>query len=138
MSTSAAKRAADALLRSGGGRSVLLRISSPGTPGDPTEQLGLATPLFQDVELAPAVFRKARATTTTGKGLRWEVLLSATAVDTLVGSLAYQSGSVLFARALGLLVDGTLLEIEAATVSQIFGAPYVYRLVVRAPLTLLT
>ena len=106
MSTAAAKRAADALLRSGGGRGVLLRILSPGTPGDPTEQLGLATPSFQDVELAPAVFRKARITIGGGKGPRWEVLISATAVDTLVGSLAYESGQVLFARAAGLLVDG--------------------------------
>ncbi len=138
ISNFAAKRAADALLRGGGGRSVLLRIPSPGTPGDATEQLGLATPSFQDVELAPAVFRKARPTATAGKGPRWEVLISATAVDTLVGSLTYESGRVLFAQALGLLVDGTLLEIEAATSSQIFGSPYVYRLIVRAPLTLLT
>ncbi len=138
MSTSAARRAADALLRSGGGRSVLLRIPSPGTPGDLAEQLGLATPSFQDVELAPAVLRKARATVSGDQGSRWEVLLSATAVDKLVGSLAYDSGRVLFSQALGLLIDGTLLEIEAATVSQIFSAPYVYRLLVRAPLTLLT
>ncbi len=138
MSTNAAKRAADALLRSGGGRSVLLRIPSPGTPGDATEQLGLASPSFQDVELAPAVIRKARATVASEKAPRWEVLLSATAVDALVGSLAYESGRVLFAQAFGLLIDGTLLEIEAATVSQIFGSPYVYRLIVRAPLTLLT
>lgn len=138
MSTTAAKRAADALLRSGGGRTVLLRIPSPGTPGDATEQLGLATPTFQDVELAPAVIRKARATVTAEKAPRWEVLLSATAVDTLIGSLTYESGRVLFAHAYGLLIDGTLLEIEAATMSEIFGAPYVYRLMVRAPLTLLT
>lgn len=140
ISTTAAKRAADALLRSGGGRSVLLRIPSPGTPGDATEQLGLATPSFQDVELAPAVFRRARAmgTATVSSGPRWEVLISATAVDTLVGSLAYASGSVLFGQAFGLLVDGALLEIEAAAVSQIFGAPYVYRLIARAPLAFTT
>lgn len=141
VSTAAANRAADALLRSAAGRSVLLRIPSPGTPGDPTEQLGLAVPSFQDVELAPAVFRKARAMGVTGSKARqprWEVLISATAVSAAVGSLAFDSDSVLFEQASGLVVDGTLLEIESVTDSQIFGSPYVYRLTVRTPLTLLT
>ena len=39
---------------------VLLRVPAPAVAGDVTEQLGLATPEFQDVELAPVVFRRAR------------------------------------------------------------------------------
>jgi hypothetical protein len=135
-STAAAMRAADALLRSAGGRSVLLRTPSPATPGDSTEQLGLATPLFQDVELSPVVYRKALATVAAGKGAQWELLVSATAVETVVGSLAFQSADVLFARAFGVLIDETLTEIESATASLAFGVPYVYRLVLRAPLSL--
>ena len=46
-----------------GGRAVLLRMPAPATAGDVTEQLGLAMPEFQDVELAPVVFRKARVAT---------------------------------------------------------------------------
>ena len=62
------------------------------------------------------------------------MLVSATVVESLVGSLTYASASVLFATAYGVLSDGELLEIESATQQQIFGQPYVYRLVLRAPL----
>ena len=60
--TGAAARAADALLRAVGGRTVMLRVPSPAVPADITEQLGIAVPMFQDLPLAPVVYRKARAT----------------------------------------------------------------------------
>src|SRR6201996_7443042 len=128
----AAVRAADALLRCAGGRSVLLRMPAPASAGDTTEQLGLAVPEFQDVELAPVVFRKARATVAEGKAAKWELMVSATAVNGVVGSLGYSAASVLFATAFGVLIDGVLMEVESATESEVFGAPYVYRLVVDA------
>jgi hypothetical protein len=46
-------RVANALLRGVGGRTVLLHIPVPAIPGDVGEQLGLALPEFQDVELGP-------------------------------------------------------------------------------------
>ena len=138
MSDLCAKRNSDVLLRAMGGRSVLLRMPAPAVPADPTEQLGLATPLFQDLPLAPVVFRKARAVATEGKPAKWELLVSATAVEVIVGSLAYASASVLFAQAFGILCDGELLEIISATSEQAFGQPYVYRLVVLAPLAQIT
>ncbi len=131
-----ARRAADVLLSCAGGRSVVLRMPAPASAGDTTEQLGLAVPEFQDVELAPVVFRKARATTAEGKTAKWELIVSATAVNAVVGSLGYSAASVLFANAFGVLVDGVLMEVESATESEVGGAPYVYRLVVRAPLVL--
>ncbi|WP_263382776.1 hypothetical protein [Granulicella arctica] len=135
LQSTAASLAADTLLRTAGGRSVLLRTPSPGTPGDATEQLGLITPSFQDVELSPVVLRKAQAATAAGKAPRWELLVSASAVHAVVGTFAFNSASVIFATAFGVLVDDTLMEIEAATSSSAFGSPYVYRLVLRAPLT---
>jgi hypothetical protein len=131
-----ARRAADVLLRCAGGRRVRLRMPAPASAGDTTEQLGLAMPEFQDVELAPVVFRKARATTAEGKAAKWELMISATAVNAVVGSLAYSAASVLFGTAFGVLVDGVLMEVESATESEVGGVPYVYRLVVRAPLAL--
>jgi hypothetical protein len=131
--TSAAARATDALLRSCGGRKVLLRMPAPAIAGDVTEQLGIATPQFQDIALWPAVFRKARALATTKGPVRWELLVSATAVEAAVTSLAYASPSVLFANAAGVLVDDELLEIFSATEEEVFGQPYAYRLVVYAP-----
>lgn len=111
----------------------MLRMPAPADAGDVAEQLGLATPEFQDVELAPVVFRTARARVAEGKAARWELLVSASAVETLVGSLGYSAAAVLFADAFGVLVDGVLMTVESATESEIGGAPYVYRLVLRAP-----
>jgi hypothetical protein len=131
-----ARRTADVLLSCAGGRSVLLRMPAPATAGDVTEQLGLATPEFQDVELAPVVFRKARVATAEGKAATWELMVSATAVSALVGSPGYSAASVLFADAFGVLVDGVLMEVESVTESEIGGSPYVYRVVVKEPLAL--
>jgi len=136
--TGAAKRASDVLLRAGGGRSVMLRVPAPAVPADVTEQLGIAVPIFQDLPLAPVVYRKARATVTTGKAAHWELLVSATVIENLVGSLAYASASVLFATAYGVLSGDELLTIESATEEQVFGQPYVYRLVLEAPLAEMT
>ena len=132
----AAVRAADVLLRSAGGRAVLVRLPAPGVAGDASEQLGLAVPQFQDVELAPVVFRKARGRVVEGKAARWELLVSATAVNAVVGSLGYSAASVLFAVAYGVLVDGVLMEVVSATESELGGVPYVYRLLLREPSSL--
>jgi hypothetical protein len=120
-------RAADVLLRSVGGRAVLLRMPTPAVAGDDGEQVGLAQPSFQDVDLGPVVFRKVHATITANE-VSYELLISATAVAKLVGSLAYESALVLFKEALGVLVDGTLLQINAATDAEAFGEAYLYRL----------
>jgi hypothetical protein len=133
----AAVRAADALLRCAGERMVLLRMPVQASAGDVTEQLGLAVPEFQDVELAPVVFRKARVTTAEGQAAKWELMVSATAVNALVGSLGYSAASVLFATAFGVLIDGVLMEVVSATESEVLGSPYVYRLVLRTPVALI-
>jgi len=132
-----ALRAADVLLRCGGGRQVFLRLPAPASSGDTTEQLGLAVPTFQDVALEPVVFRKARATLAEGKAARSELLVSATAVNALVGSMGYSAANVLFATAFGVLIDDVLMEIESASESELGGTTYVYRLLLRAPLALM-
>ena len=128
-------RMADALLRSLGGRTVLLHIPAPAIPGDIGEQIGLATPLFQDVELRPVVLRKIRAkiaTAETERPAEYELLVSASAVERVVGSLAYTSADVLFGLACGVLVDGEQMEITSATSVEGFGSVYLYRLGLRA------
>ena len=132
-SSSAAMRAADVLLRGVGGRAVLLRIPATASAGDVTEQLGLAVPEFQDIELAPVVFRSARATVSEGNAAKWELLVSATALQFLLGSLGYGAAEALFGAAFGVLIDGVLMTIESATGAEAGGAAYLYRLVLRAP-----
>jgi hypothetical protein len=125
---------ADALLRNLGGRTVLLHIPAPAIPGDLGERLGLAVPLFQDVALAPAVLRKVRpkiATFEREHAAEYELLLSASAVAKVVGSLAFDSADVLFGLACGVSIDGQLLEITSVTSVEGFGEVYLYRLGLR-------
>src|SRR6202012_2104182 len=84
----AAVRAADTLLRANGGRAVLLRLPAPAVANNDGEQLGLATPQFQDAELSPTEFRTAEKTST--------LLVSGSAVKAIVGSLKFNSAEVLF------------------------------------------
>jgi hypothetical protein len=130
----AAMRAADTLLRGVGGRAVMLRLPATASAGDVTEQLGLAVPEFQDVTLAPVVFRSARATVSEGKATKWELMVSATAIQTLLGSLGYGAAESLFGAAFGVLIDGVLMTIESATGAEVEGAVYLYRLVLRVPM----
>ena len=84
-------RVADSLLRTLGGRTVRLHIPAPAVPGDIGEQIGLAVPQFQDVELCPVVLRRIRPKIATFEAERTaesELLVSASAVDQAVGSLA--------------------------------------------------
>jgi hypothetical protein len=118
-------RVADVALRTNGGRSVLLRMPAPATAGVQAEELGLATPEFQDVVLAPVVFRKAESTA--------EMLVSANAVEKLVGSLAFDSADVLFETAAGVVVDDVVFVIEKCVATRADGAVYCYTLTLRAP-----
>ncbi len=129
-------RVADSLLRSVGGRTVLLHVPAPAVQGDLGEQLGLAVPLFQDVALGPVVFRKLKpkvATAQIERSAQYELLISASAVVQAVGSLAFGAASALFASAAGVLVDGALFEITSATSSEAFGEVYLYRLGLSGP-----
>lgn len=127
----AARRAADVLLRGCGGRMVLLRVPAPGVAGDASEQLGLATPGFQDVELGPVVFRRTRVNAAEGKPALREMLVSASAVEALTGSSEFSAASVLFATAFGVLVDEALMMIVSATEMEAGGVVCGYRLLLR-------
>ena len=129
-STGAEVRTADTLLRACGGRAVQLRMPAPGVPGDASEQLGLAVPEFQDVDLAPVVVLASNA-----KGTR-ALLVSATAVGALAGSLAFSAASVLFQTACGVLLDGVLFEVSSVVESESRGVPYMYRVTLRVPAAL--
>ena len=138
----AAVRAADTLLRSVGGAQVFLRAPAPANPDDDGEQLGLAIPQFQDSPLFPVVYRRVRPKIVSNldnapnKPAQYELLISASAVNALIGPQAFDSAETLFAVAFGVLIDGNLMQIISATTSEIGGAPYLYRLLLRGPLAL--
>jgi hypothetical protein len=127
----AARRALDTLLRNARPRTVMLRIPAPAIAGDNAEQLGLAVPQFQDVELAPAVFRTASAKAVKDGSAQRELLLSATTVEALTGSGNFASANTLFATAFGIVVDDTLLTILSAEEIEAGGSICGYRLSLR-------
>jgi hypothetical protein len=118
-------RSADTLLRANGGRAVWLRMPVPAVAGNDAEQLGLATPQFQDAELSPVLFRKAESATT--------LLVSASAVKAVVGSLKFNSAEILFETAAGVVIDEVLYAIVSSVASVWDGEPYSYCLTLRAP-----
>jgi hypothetical protein len=124
-SSDGVRRTTDALICSVGGRNVLLRLAIPAVPGDDAEQLGLATPGYQDVVLGPATFHKANSVT--------KLLVSASAVQAVVGSLGFDSADVLFETAVGVFLDDVLYKITNSYSSQAMGRPYCYWLMLEPP-----
>lgn len=129
MTTPSLIRSADALLRSLGGASIALRLPQALTSGATATEIGLAAPATQDVTLAPVAVRalsnphpeKARA--------RFELLISATAVNTQLATLNFASADALFSAATGFIYNGSLLRIESLTSDQFAGAAYLYRVI---------
>jgi hypothetical protein len=131
--TQSAQVAADTLLRSLGGSSVMLRL--PGQPcAGGCDQIGLGAGAYQDLPLTPALFRRTRATITGGTECVWELLLSATAVQVQVSAAQLDSAEELFAEAVSVLVGTQTFTIETISASEVFGQVYLYRLLLREAL----
>lgn len=133
----AQQRAADALLRCLGGTTVLLRLPTNAVSSSNAEQLGAATPPYEDIPLSPAIFRRLRPKLRENTANRYELLISAASVYAQLGFLQLASTDQLFAMAAGVLVDGELMLIESAAEAEAFGRPYLYRLVLSAPQNLI-
>jgi hypothetical protein len=119
------RRVAETALRTNGGRGVVLRLAAPAAQGDDAEQLGLATPQFNDVVLGPAVFHKADSVT--------RLLMAADAVETLCGTLGFDAVNVLFETAVGVVIDGLVYAITDSVSSQADGRAYCYWLTLKRP-----
>ena len=129
-----AQRAADALLRSLGGFSVVT-LQMPGAPatGD-ASQIGIAAQSLEGLPLSPALFRKLRTVLEEGKPNKYELMVSASAVQGQVSGMQLGSADALFSQAAGILVSGKLFLIEAISAPEAFGQAYVYRLQLREAL----
>lgn len=123
-------RLADSLLRSLGGCCLKLCVTGAGSGSD-AEQIGLATGSPQEVELAPAVMRRTRATMTEGEPGRCEVLVSASSVQGKVSELKLDSADALFAMVTGVDLGGRAYLLENASSTEAFGRVYLYRLLLR-------
>lgn len=127
---SAPQMLADALLRSVAGTTALLRVTGANTDTSQSE-VGLVATTFEDVVVSPVVMRKLRPTWKEGGESKYELLVSATSVETQINALDIGSAQALFALTLAVTVDGKDYLIESIASSEAFGAPYLYRLLLR-------
>jgi hypothetical protein len=120
-------RAAEALLRSLGDGAVILRLPLPMSL--PNSDLGLATPLVEDVELAPAVLQVVRPDDDGTS--RYEVAIAASAAEGEAAKRNFETTDDFFAAALGIVFGEKLLRIVNATPHACGATVYLYRLQAR-------
>jgi hypothetical protein len=120
----AAMRTADSLLRAMGAVNVTLRL--PANIAVANSDLGLGTPMVEDVEIGPVVLRDLPPSRT---GARAELLVSAASVADQVARRNFSSADELFDAALGVVRDGTLLRIEDVTSDSFADEPFLFRVV---------
>ena len=125
VSEEGSKRIAEAALWTNGGCEVVLRLPGMAVNGSDAEQLGLATPVFQDVPVGPAAWRKLGRDAT--------LLLGAAAIAALAGSQGFLSAESLFETAVGVVVDGVMYTIAGCDSLMVAGSPCAYRVTVKAP-----
>lgn len=128
--TPAAQMMADALLRTVGGTTALLRVTS-GANEPSTSEIGLLASSFAEITLSPVVMRKIRPTWQEGGQSKWELLVSATSVETQVNTLDLASAQALFAMTLAVTVAGQNYLIESIAANEVFSQVYLYRLLLR-------
>ena len=118
---------ADALLRSLGGTTALLRMTSAAATQHQAE-VGLLATSFANAVLSPVVMRKQRPTWRDGSTSQWEMLASASSVQQQVDALDLASAQSLFSMTLSMTVDEQDYLIDSVAANEAFGAVYLYRL----------
>ena len=125
------QRLADAVLRASGGYTALFVI--PVLQGDATDagQLGIDPPVFQELVIAPAAFRKLRPTLQENQKAKYELIVSASAVADQVSLLALSSADALFSLVARVIVSGLTLLVEEWSCSVSLSEALLYRLLLR-------
>ena len=119
-----AARAAEALLRALGDGRIILRLPLPTAVAN--GDLGLAGPLTEDVELAPAVLQLIKPEAD-GRA-SYEAAIAARSVAQQAELRNLESPQALFTTALGIVTGGKLLRIVNVTPHACGARIYLYRL----------
>lgn len=113
---------------------ALLRMPAPASSAV-GEQLGAPGAGFVDLPLSPAAFRKVRVAVTDGNQAKYELLISASAVEVQVSQLGLSSAEVLFAMGLGITVGKEFFVIEGVSFTGAAGLACIYRVLLREAAT---
>lgn len=128
--TAAAQMLADALLRSVGGTTAQLRVTTSSADTCMAE-VGLLASTFGEVTLSPVAMRKLRPVWQENGQSKWELLVSATSVAVQVSALNVATAQALFGMTLAVTVAGQDYLIESIASNEVFGQVYLYRLLLR-------
>ena len=128
--TFAAQMLADALLRTVAGATATFRVAGSGSMTDQS-QVGLLATNFAEVVVSPVVMRKLRPSWQEGGQSKWELMVSATSVQSQVNALDLASAESLFQMTLAVNVAGQDYLIESVAANEAVGQVYLYRLLVR-------
>jgi len=126
ISGSGAARAADAMLQTLGGTSVILLFPAAGMPADATGELGLIDPGVEQASIAPVIVREM-TTENNGPRRRIELVAGRSSMAELVSQRNVASADVLFETALGMVYEGEIFHIEGFVVDRFAGVAYLYR-----------
>jgi hypothetical protein len=126
-----AQRVATALLRASGGTTACLQMPPLAADSTNAGHLGIDAPGFLSLPLSPALFRKARVAMQNAQLPKYELLISADAIEAQVTQLNLSSAQTLFSMASGVVVAGKLFLIEALSTSESQGTAYLYRLLLQ-------
>ena len=121
----AARRLADALLRSMGNTQVTLRLANPSS-GDTSSQLGLEAPAAQDVQVSPAAVKLLEPLEDGTR--RIEVILSITALQPIAKVYQVEDIAAWLRTFEGVVWHGNLMRIAKVTVDKFLGADCLFHL----------
>jgi hypothetical protein len=121
---------ADALLRSVGGTSALLRVTDTNAVSAMSE-VGLLSTTFRNAVISPVAMRRLRPSWQPDGIPKWELLVSATSVEQQVNALNFDSARSLFSLTLAVTVGDQDYVIESIAANEAFGQVYLYRLLLR-------
>ena len=126
----AAQMLADALLRTVAGSSATFRVTG-SNPGTDQSQLGLVATTFAEAVVSPVVMRRLQPSWKEGGQARWELLVSATGVESQVDVLDLDSAKSLFAMTMVVSVAGQDYLIDSIAANEALGVVYLYRVLLR-------
>src|SRR4051794_13524865 len=125
---------AGAPLRSLGGSVALPRVRGGATSAI-EGQLGAPAAGFAARRLSPGAFRMIRVPIADGNQAKYELLISASAVEAQVSQLGLSSAEVLFAMGLGVTVGKEFFVIEGVSFTSAAGLACMYRVLLREAAT---
>ena len=113
-------RRAAAMVAALGGGAVTLRTPAPPLPNDDGEQLGLATPLFEDMALCPVVWRT--------RGKVKELRVPGAVLEAALGLIGVEAVRESLESVATVTAGAESFAIETVDALEAFGQAYLYRL----------